>query len=1076
MTYAPNSSCLDAETLAAFTEGRLQGAPLAAVTQHLDACEECTRDVALAMQAVEEENLNVVRPRRWKPWLAAVAAAVVIAVLVPAIRLFRGSPIDRLVEASPRAARIVEPRLAGGFAWAPYHGSQRATENPSSDPARMKLTGVAGELIEQTQHDASAQAQHAAGVAMVLTQNPEEAMARLEKAAATTPSASTWSDLAAARYATASARGRPALYPQALAACDAALRIDPKFTEALFNRALVLERMGLADAARSAWTRYLEADSSSKWADEARVHLAELPAAKQSSEFERVRPLIEDAAARGDAASLRRLLAEHAARARAWAETEVLGRWGEAVLQKQAADAGGLLTIARTIGAAMAGSQGELLLRDSVQAIDDAPASGRDPLAAAHAAYRSGRLAYSRQQLDPALSELARAAKLFDDARSPMALAARYYIAGIHQARHDAGVAVELRQVMQTIDAKPGYRALRAHVRWELGRAYAFDYDWARAIATLSESARLFRDAGDRADEAFVEAILASGIAAGGRGDESWTWRIESFRALSAEGNPARLAGALNGAMRAEVFAGRRDAALALARVPHPVGGDALQLSLVLDALRFESMLESQSGNFGDALGTAQRATVLARGIADPSLRERRLADIDVAIGAASADPHQAIAALTRGIDFYRRIDFPYALPEPLLLRARCALRIGDTPAAARDLDDGMQVVERHRAPAADAGILDADRALFTDAIRLNLDRGDDAAAFAIAERARGAAMTVHELQQRLNGSGTAVLEIVLLDDEVVTFAVSADDLHVVRHRCDPARLPLLGDAALIESGTTAAGALYDELLRPAEVIVSRARHVIVIPDRRLEAVPFAALYDSKRRSYLAERVTVAIAPSARSLQPVRTGTLASIVTMDLPTGGAPALPQADSELAEITTLYRSAGAVAAGQATLPALRKALSSADVVHVAGHTERQPAGGEYALLLAGASGETLERVSSRTVSSTPLTGARLLVLAACETLRPPASTDTHAQSLGSAFAAAGVADVIGTLTPVGDRDARTFFRELHRRIAGGETASDALQSAQIAAIHGGSSAWRSIALLTSRIEASNGKVKT
>src|SRR5207253_9868509 len=125
------------------------------------------------------------RPRRWTPWLAAVAAAVVIALLVPMVGRFHRSPIDHLVDATPRSARVVEPRLAGGFGWAPYHGSQRAIGAASSDPERMKLTGVAGELIERTQRDASAQAQHDAGVAMLLTQNPEEAIARLEKAAAT---------------------------------------------------------------------------------------------------------------------------------------------------------------------------------------------------------------------------------------------------------------------------------------------------------------------------------------------------------------------------------------------------------------------------------------------------------------------------------------------------------------------------------------------------------------------------------------------------------------------------------------------------------------------------------------------------------------------------------------------------------------------------------------------------------------------------------------------------------------------------------------------------------------------------
>ena len=57
----------------------------------------------------------------------------------------------------------------------------------------------------------------------MLTQNPVEGVARLEAAAKSAPSAQTWSDLSAARYIAAADLGRAALYPQALAAADAAL-------------------------------------------------------------------------------------------------------------------------------------------------------------------------------------------------------------------------------------------------------------------------------------------------------------------------------------------------------------------------------------------------------------------------------------------------------------------------------------------------------------------------------------------------------------------------------------------------------------------------------------------------------------------------------------------------------------------------------------------------------------------------------------------------------------------------------------------------------------------------------------
>ena len=1081
MTDARNHLCPAAEQLAAFAEGRLKGADAAAVVAHLDTCDDCMRDVALGMQAAEEEQpSNVVQPRRWRPWLAAVAAAILIALLIPVMRnSLRREPVDRLVALAPRTARVVEPRLTGGFAWSPYRGIERSSGR-SADPAQLKLAGVAGELVERAQNDASAEAQHGAGVAMVLMHHSDEAIARLENAVAAAPSARTWSDLAAARYAAASDQGRAAQYPRALAAADEALRLDANLAEALFNRALILERMGLADEARKAWTQFLARDSSSPWAEEARAHVAELPAVKKSSQFERDQPAIEDAAFRGDADKLRALLADHAARARAFAEAEYLGRWGEAVLKQKSIDAERWLRIARGIGASLSDMPGDTLVRDAVRAIDALPAPQRSEIATAHVAYRAGRIAYSRQQLDVALSELGRAAESFRRAGSPMALVAGYYIAGVRQARHDAHAGAELERVLHEADAHPGYRSLRAHVRWELGRARAFDYDWTRASTVLAESAEIFRATGDRTSEAFVEAILAACLTAEGRGDDAWNARILAMRALSAEGNAARLAAAIHGAMRADFLAGRRDAALALARLPQPVANDVEQVSLVLDALQFESLLESQSGRAEDALETARRAETLAHSITDASVRAQRLADVDVAMSAAVAasDPAAAMATLTRAIDFYRRDEISLALPEPLLLRARSALRVGDAEAAARDLEEGMQVVERHRARAAaeaGTGILDADRALFAEAMRLQLDRGDEAAAFTTAERARGAAMTAGELQRRLSGSATAVLEIAFLPGEVVTFAITEDELRIARRRTEVAKLERLADASLSESGTEAASVLYDELLGPVQATLARVRNIIVIPDPRLARVPFAALFDREQGAHLVERFGVAMASTAASLQRngARPGT--SLVTMTLPAGGATgtaALAQAGPEVAEIGALYPRARAITSGQATLAALHDALSVADVVHVAGHTERQFAGGEHALLLAGANGEGVERASSKTVATMPLPGAHLLVLAACETLRPPASPETRGLSLGGAFAVAGVTDVIGTLMPVGDRDARSFFRELHRRLASGAGARDALREAQISAIHRNETAWRSIALLTRRIDTPKG----
>jgi CHAT domain-containing protein len=141
-----------------------------------------------------------------------------------------------------------------------------------------------------------------------------------------------------------------------------------------------------------------------------------------------------------------------------------------------------------------------------------------------------------------------------------------------------------------------------------------------------------------------------------------------------------------------------------------------------------------------------------------------------------------------------------------------------------------------------------------------------------------------------------------------------------------------------------------------------------------------------------------------------------------------------------------------------------------VHIAGHTERQPGEGEQALLFTMPEGPGVERVSWKRIAAAPAARARIVVLAACETLRPP-SPHSRALSLGAAFAAGG-ADVIGTLVPIPDVDAQMFFRAVHQHLAAGASAAVALREAQLEAIRDeaagrGTRAWRAAAVLTRSI---------
>jgi tetratricopeptide (TPR) repeat protein len=1069
MTQPPLPQCPDDETLAAWVDGRLSKAETAVLIEHASTCEECLPMIDAANETFHAEA--VAAPvRMWtgrRRWLLAAAAVLMIA--LPAsfllVRSNRHDPVQELVDGAPRSVRASEARFSGGFAWAPYRGSMRAS-GTAVDREQMKLVGAAAEALDRAEHDPSAGAQRAAGVAMVLIDQAEEGMARLAAETKRSPrDAGAWSDLAAAQYAGALA-GRTSLYPEALASADRALRIDPSLREGLFNRALVLERLGLRNQARAAWQSYLDHDSSSPWAAEAREHLGRLAATGAAVPFDTDRQRLETAAAAGDERMVGTLAGRHGERARAYAEVEYLGRWAEGLQKKDIAEATRWLTISRNIGAALAGISGESLLRDAVRTIDAADATRQQRIAEAHVVYRRGRIAFSRRDLSGGERDLRLAAAQFSAAGDPMSLAARSYAAGARLAQNDVVAARgELTALAAEVDAVRGYLSLAGQVRWELARCLIFDGDWNTAARVLAEAETLFRRAGEPINEATIAMMLADAWTAAGRPDDAWSARTRAFATFAGAGTIEQLQIAVDGAAADALRAGNPETARALIGVGESLARDAANDLLLADMLTRKSLLDAASDPKA-AESAAAGATTAALRIPDPALRARYLADADLAMAAAlvDSDAQRSSDLSSRALETYTANGLTGLVAEPYLVRARASLRLGDRAAAARDLGAGIDAVEQHPASAGGTvigtGVLDAGSALFEEAIALDLDRNDVRSAFAHAERSRGVAAgtgALDELRGRLAGSGTAVVVSIVLPRELVLLAVTEGSVSASRRKM--AREDVVAMAAHSDDS-----ALHDLLIRPAATALASAHSVIIVPDKLLERVVYAALRDPATNRRLLERMSVATAGSATSLRtspaPARRVTMTAI---ELPSGTtvrSAALPEAELELAEIGGLYGTVRQVSPDEVTAQAVEEYGAAADVVHIAGHTEENAATGGEALA-AGSSA-----ISWRTIAA--MRGmAPVVVLSACNTLRRPDDPNRRALSLGGAFVAAGAQDVFGTLEPIGDRDARGLFFALHEQLARGVAAPEALRRVQLAQIGRPDGAWRRLALLTTII---------
>jgi CHAT domain-containing protein len=120
------------------------------------------------------------------------------------------------------------------------------------------------------------------GRAEMLAWDPEAAIVTLTRALDAKPGdPELQADLGMAYALRAEAQGRDVDYGQAIEHLSRALKAKPNYLEAIFNRAVVYERMYLYEEALKEWRRYLELDPRGGWAEEAKRRLAEIEQKKK---------------------------------------------------------------------------------------------------------------------------------------------------------------------------------------------------------------------------------------------------------------------------------------------------------------------------------------------------------------------------------------------------------------------------------------------------------------------------------------------------------------------------------------------------------------------------------------------------------------------------------------------------------------------------------------------------------------------------------------------------------------------------------------------------------------------------
>jgi CHAT domain-containing protein len=1014
-------------------------------------------------------------------------------------QLERAPSFEGLLRTAVLETRPAGGRLSWDLRYIPYPGASHGDPSRVFD-SRPQLHRAMVALAVSVEKRGSARELHALGIGYLLRGNVTRAVATLRRVAALAPhDAGPVNDLALAYLSLAHDADDPGALLDALEAVDRAVAIAPRSAPALFNRALILQDLGLSSLAQSAWREFLSIDPSSPWAQEAQRLLVAAAGPATRETWERSQARLDRAAEAGDEIAVARIVAQFPTRARIYVEEELLAAWGAAGRASASAEAVRRLRISRHIAEAL-GERGERLPEDAVAAVERA--AGRPELLArlaeGHLAYRRGRRLYSETRYQEAWLEFACARWILARAGSPAAALAELHLAILQYQRYELETAHKALDQILGEAKMDGYPGLRGRVLWTRALAELASGRPAVSFATYREALASFESGGYDEEAGAVHALIAENLRYLGESDAVWDHLWRASGAARASGDARRLQVALTESANAAVEARRpamarhfRDEVVHIATQ----AGDPLALAyaLLLRSSTRRQLVDEQ----GAAEDLAAAKEFLPR-IPDPLQKERLQTDLLLgeAAGPEPQNPALAVDQLSEALHFYAGQGARFPLGRIYLARARAHMALGDQAAAEADLAGGIEEYERQRRLIPEEqfqiSFFDRSRVLFEEMMRLEVHRGRGESAFDYAERQRARTLLDHlgkllSRQQRerlLAGSElprtsreirralpsrVAVVEYALLEDRVLCWVLRRDRLGISALRIRRSEVEkavarwrtAVAEPSAGERGVAASAALYDLLLRPLQPYLEPGDTVVLVPDGAIHAVSFAALFDKHRGRYFVQDHALLYAPSAsfylravqrdRALGPLGPVTALAVgnpAAQDLPGRSLPDLPYAEREADALSARFPGSESLVGRQATREAVLAGAVRHPLLHFAGHAvlNREFPFLSYLLLAPGSAGDTGE-LYAHELYRLDLAPTRLVVLAACNSAQGEHSAE-GVLSLARAFLAAGVPTVVASLWNVGDRDSVRLFDAFYLRLNQGRSPVDALRDAQLA----------------------------
>ena len=996
--------------------------------------------------------------------LAVAAALVLVVRLQPDLlqRLRGGDAVDPLMAKLVDAVgeeRYIEARLTGGFKYGPLRSVTRGPGDLSQQ--NLALLAAAGELQRRASEGSTPEASAALAVALIQLGDLAAGIEKLETAKTTPQDSDALSNLAAAYLARSEVERRAADLALALDTVEKALAISPNLPEALFNRALILEKLGLTRVAVEAWRAFIRVDNGSAWSYEAGERLEVLSNRPSAMSLEDATKLVL-----ANSTPPCELVDRDGLLMREVVEDSLLPKWADAYRLNDKAATNTLLMAASNLAECLDDKSAGALTLGAVNAILRSTPESKSELASAHQLWRVGRQGYATSDPTKFGPAFATAEIAFRRNGSPLHLWTRQYAIGVKFFEGNLDEALRLTDELEEDPQLVKGSVLWGRLQWNKASLCFQRADFSCSLAGYRSALEVFERAAERENIVAMHQSLAESYGRIGIEREAWEHHLLAIAGVRFLRDYRRVHAAVASPGFTADIAELHGAAYDFFREGRLRAIAAHELNFQFDAEAGMGRSLVARHQYAAAERVLRDALLLRERVQNPSMKARHTAEIYAGLAeveAARANWSESLKWSDSALEAAGSVSSEYRVAAFHLQKGRIWHRSGRFEDARQSFETGVGLIESKRAllDQADQRVAYTDRVwdLYGDLVSLTaLDLGDPMAALNWMERGRNRSTGLKDgrlVQLVAPESGLpadrGILAVSRTNRGVFVWLLTSTGV-TFRHAADASEIDAFADPRLDPSARVLA-ATFDLLIRRFSPELQPIRRLTVVPDWNTQTIPFAALRDSSSAQPLVEQLDIDYSPSvsvalATAKRPRASTALRSVVVVSGAerdaVGYGVALPGAEREADEIAALYPASIRLRGATATLGALQSAMHRADVLHLAMH--------------ARADGRYLDRFTLDIIDQStgaPMTadtsfaggnGPQVVVLAACRTARGPLVRGEILMSLARPFMIAGSRTVVATMTDIPDQLTHKFMTSFHGGLTNGLEPNSAFSSAQ------------------------------